>query len=142
MSHFVFGVVEGVRETTRQTLSESIQVTWGKSLQQAVVIEMLTYHGKPTLAETPFSLSLPGDDNADALVSPYQVGHERIIKNLRSMLTWLERERAGKGAELWVTEGYDDAFKEVDGSYQHLQHSVSTLLHETESVPSLRFRMR
>lgn len=141
MSHFLFGVVEGVRAFGRQSIGDNIDVCWGARLQQSVVIEMLELHGKPTSEETPFCLALAGEDNADGLVSPYQVGRDRIIEHLGNLLAWLDRERGGRDAELWVTEGYDDAFKELQGSPQELYKLVREVLLVTEDVPSLRLRL-
>lgn len=141
MSHFVFGVVDGVRLPARQKISDAVEVLWGPAFQQALVIEMLEQHGKPTSEETPFSLGLAGEDNADSLVSPYQVDRDRIIENLIHALAWLDRERLGKGAELWITEGYDDRFKEIQGSCHELQECVRSFLLATLDVPSLRLRL-
>ena len=141
MSHFVFGVVEGVRLPGRQKISDAVEVLWGQAFQQAVVVEMLEQCGKPTSEETSFSLGLAGEDNADSLVSPYQVDRDRTIENLIHALAWLDGERLGRGAELWITEGYDDTFQEIQGSCHELQERVRGLLLETLDVPSLRLRL-
>lgn len=141
MSHFVFGVVVGERAYARQNVGPSFDVCWGPPLQQAVVMRMLEKHGKPAPNETPFSLSLAGEDHADGLVSPYQIDREPIVTNVAHLLTWLDRERAGEDAELWLTEGYDDAFRELQGTQPELNRQVRELLQTSDDVPSLRLKM-
>lgn len=140
MSHFVFGVVAGVRPPTREPIDDATEVVWGTQLQQAVVLEILANHGKPSAYETVFSVSTPGEDHADALVSPYQVDREHLVNNLLSILSWLDQVRAGKDAELWTTEGFDDAFEILEGHGQQLGERVRDRLLASEDLPSLRLR--
>jgi hypothetical protein len=142
MSHFVFGVVEGVRDSARQKIGEAMDVCWGARLQQPVVIEMLEQHGKPAATETPFCLTAAGGDNADGLVSPYHVDRNQIIERIGDMLAWLDRERTGRDAELWLTEGYDNAFRELQGTQQDIHRLIEQELMQTADVPSLRLILK
>jgi hypothetical protein len=119
----------------------SIDVCWGAALLQPVVLEMLEHHGLPTAQETPFSLTEAHGDNADGLVSPYRATRERILVRLNYILDWLEVERAGEGAELWLTEGYDDAFTELKGSKEKLYQAVQKALALSADAPSLRLKL-
>jgi len=142
MSHFAFGVIEGARQPEREAIDPGSDVCWGISLQQKVVLEMLAAEGKPVPGETPFSLTGRGENHADSLISPYNVVHEQIVVRLCRIIAWLDEERAGGKAELWLTEGYDDTFKVTEGSVSELQKSVESLLSNAVEVPSLRLRLR
>jgi hypothetical protein len=102
---------------------------------------MLAEKGKPASSETTFSLSLPGEDQSESLISPYDVEREVIVENLVHALAWLDRQRGPGTAELWMTEGYDDAFTEKQGSFQELQDVVRGLFEDREQLPSLRLRL-
>ncbi|HET9953379.1 MAG TPA: hypothetical protein VFQ61_02685, partial [Polyangiaceae bacterium] len=83
-----------------------------------------------------------GDDNADGLISPYQVERDAIVDNLNTVLAWLDRERTGRNAELWMTEGFDDSFRELRGSRQELFERAKEVLLQSVDVPSLRLRFQ
>lgn len=138
MSHFLFGVVDGGRGTGKQIIAGKMEISWGASLQQPIVLRMLELSAKPAPGEAEFSIAEPGHDTADSLVSPYDAGMEKSALSLRDALRWLENERHDKGAELWVTEGYDDAFVKLEGSFEELQLIVESMMHKADEVPSLR----
>jgi hypothetical protein len=141
MSHFLFGVVNGRHGASREAIGGGMEVAWGPGLQQEIVNRMLAEKGKPTPSETTFSLNHPGEDQSESLISPYDVEREVIVENLLHVLTWLERQRGPGTAELWMTEGYDDAFAEKQGTFQELQEVVRGLFVDREQLPSLRLRL-
>ena len=141
MSHFLFGVVHGLHGAAREAIGGGMEVAWGPGLQQEIVNRMLAEKGKPSPSETSFSLGLPGEDQAESLISPHDVDRAVIVENLVHALTWLARERGPGTAELWMTEGYDDAFAEKQGTFQQLQDIVRGLLADGAQLPSLRLRM-
>lgn len=141
MSHFVFGTLEGSRVPSREKLGSNIEACWGVDAQQGFMLEMLAADGKSAIDETPFCLVAVGEDTADALVSPYRCELAQIVDHLDCMLAWLDKERAGKNAELWVTEGYDDAFSFYEGTYEKLRAAVGEVLQASTDVPSLRLRL-
>lgn len=141
MSHFLFGVAQVARGQCQQDIGQGIQVSWGAAGHQQVVTEMLEEHGKPEPNETLFCVAFAGEDNADALVSPYQLEASRIVDRISYVLAWLDRERAGANAELWITEGYDDSFKECQGTYEQVVDSLRKVTLFAEQLPSLRLKL-
>jgi hypothetical protein len=141
MSHFVFGIIEGSREPGRLSVESTFDVLWGVAPQQKVVLEMLASASKPAPTETPFSLTRTGEDNADGLISPYQVEREPLISNVCDMITWLDQKRAGKNAELWLTEGYDDAFRVIRGSAVDMKAAVRAMFENSVEIASIRIAL-
>jgi len=105
-------------------------------------MEMLGAAGKPSGTETPFSLTEVGGDNAEGLISPYELEPAEVLVNVCGMIDWLELERGDRKAtaELWLTEGYDDAIDRIDGSPTELKSMVRTKILEAKIVDwSIRF---
>ena len=138
MSHFAFGVLRARKNALRESAYSRCDVAWGGELQPTIVLEMLALSGKPEEGETAFSLFFSGDDTADELISPYRRDAASVLDEVLRMISWLEVERQSRRAELWLTEGYDDNFKEVRGSCIALQEYVVKLLAEASDLPSVR----
>lgn len=141
MSHFVFGTISSGHPSVRESVGSLFDVCWGTELCQSSVLEMLSPNLVGGRMLTPFMLTGVGDDTADRLVSPYRsVRLDVVAERVGEMIRWLESVRAGAPAELWMTEGYDDAFEEYGGNLQFLlDHSLMAICAASQ-LPSLRLK--
>ncbi|ERR1700761_3431475 len=145
MSYFVFGLIDLADIDTagqiRARVSfDELNVIWGAQINQQTLFEML---GRDIPDRSvPFLLTKwVSEDTSDSLVSPYVAGVEASADSFAVIGRWLVAVLASPEVErvrVWMTEGYETAFKNLDLSAQQFAAELKHRVLAEGDVPSLR----
>ncbi len=112
------------------------------NIKQDNVAEMLLKFGITNTTATPFLITAsPMEDTSDTLISPYNNAPAVIFDNFRRIEGWISRVLRQPGVEailLFLTEGYDTEFEEIQIRSGELASVVISKIKEYEDIPSLK----
>jgi hypothetical protein len=86
-----------------------------------------------------------GQDTSDAFISPYVVGIDGSAEAAARIVEWAANALRVQGVaalRLWFTEGFDDAFEQVECRVHDLADILRSRLNDSGDVPSMHFRVR
>jgi hypothetical protein len=138
MSYFMFGTVTVKWDWALEKAQQS--GIYLRTDFASIIHDMLRATGRGGQNIKPFLIvgSLE-EDTSDSLVSPFCEPLETICSNLARIQQWALQVMSQSDTDLkiYVTEGYDDHFRELAVPAQELQETLCTILRTESDWPSL-----
>jgi hypothetical protein len=155
MSYLAFGSIfivdfysnkydETAQRIVRKGIDLGLFVLLSPNIPQVIVKKMLDEHELGSKPDFQFLITgSPICDTTDSLISPPYFGEEdlrSVYKNLALIAKWIDEIMKYDGIKevhLYLTEGYDDCFKEMDASTIDLNEMLNAEVREYGDIPSL-----
>jgi len=150
VSYFAFGLLslEDAAPAKLDRLAEAAQ----RCARSAGLTVRLRGEGEPAILQDMrgafsadselafFCVANAEDDTSEALISPFTLGMHGAERGLAAIADWvrcLAAEPSTRCVQLWLTEGWDDAFELVECTPQDLPALLTRRLQEEADIPSL-----
>jgi hypothetical protein len=153
MSYLCFGRIDFASRCSpeiswslvKKGLDEGLFVALWPNIVQTPVLEMLEASGWRRGNTCAFLLTgSPVEDTSDSLISPFELATERILANFGRIERWLQRVEEAcrpRAIALFMTEGFDDHFREISASTDNIASTLGGLLREQDELPSVQLRI-